>query len=88
MEDRDSDTQGVPLRAAARDRILGPKPCGWLLQQRELRRTARAGNTCLSDLLHDQLEAPNTSNAGIGGLLGSRQAKVSARALMISTENP
>src|SRR5438445_369417 len=57
-------TQGVPLRAEVRKRLLQPRHRGWLLDQRELYDQRAPGNTCISALLHaepDTLEARNTS---------------------------
>ncbi len=63
-------TQGVPLRRADRDRLLGTNR-GWLLEQKELFSQRAPGNTCISALLHGgegELEARNTSK-GCGAVM-------------------
>ncbi len=63
-------TQGVPLRRADRDRLLGTNR-GWLLEQKELFSQRAPGNTWISALLHGgegELEARNTSK-GCGAVM-------------------
>ena len=63
-------TQGVPLRRAARERLLS-EGRGWLLDQKALFSQRAPGNTCIGALLHageDELAARNTSK-GCGGVM-------------------